>query len=1672
MLLLFEENPDEARRILAMLSAEGEKCDAQWVSDWSQVVAKLDQEGIQSLLLSLTNVQRDDLKKIRALQEQYPGVAVVVLAAEADWETSLEALQAGAQDCLVKSQIDTDRLAHSIRYAIERQRVRSEFRKPELAVSESEERYRKIFQNVAISIWEQDFSWAKKAIDDLKSQGVNDFAGYFRAHPEFVQECIRRTTILDVNDAGVRLYGAKTKQELLDSLEKVLLPETAENFRKVLQAIAEGQTFFEGETVNRTLQNERLNVLVSIAFPGEDDKFDRVLVSVQDITPRKRIEAEVEARIRQQAVVAGLGQQALATKDLSALMQQVAFLVAVTLNVEYCKILELLPDGNALRVVAGVGWQKGVVGNALVSAAYDSQAGYTLVVDAPVIVEDFETETRFKAPQLLVDHGVVSGISVIIRGGEQPYGVLGVHSKRPRSFAKDDMNFLQAIANVLSEAITRHRIESERERLLVSEREQRKLAEALRDTAHALNSTLDFEQVLDRILQNVDSVVPYETATIMLLEDQKTRVVRQRGYEAFDLETWIESVEFDLEELETLKEMAETRQPIWIEDTKDDPRWIHLRSRVRSYVGAPIATQQEVLGFLNLNSSQPAFFNRVHAERLLAFADQVAFALQNARLFRETRRRAEETAALLTTTRAMSTLEIEAVLETIAEQAKSLFAADGSRIHLIEPDGETLRCVVAFHDHAEEVMHLPLKLGEGISGHVALTGEAEIVHQTLGDERGIQVPGTPVEPESLALAPLKARGRVIGVMTVSRLGEENPFNPHDLELITAFAEQASVAIENARLFEATSGYARYLELLNRITATVLASQDLDTMLRTLADQMGKILEADACYIVEWDEVNNRVIPKAASGPQRENYANLRVEPGEVTLTEAVLRAGHPLAVEDVFNSPYISRRVADKFPSRSILGLPLIADGKKLGAALIAFDTPHRFTEDEIERAQQAAAQLSMAIAKMRLLEHVRKQAEEREALLVLSESMRAASTRAEIVPIILEHTMALLDTGDAGLALRDPNTGETVLELGCGVWAERTGERQPPGIGIGGYVIQTGEPFIRDDVRQNSPVLFPELVKDIPATACVPLSVGDETIGALWIGRSRAIDNNAVHLLTTIANMAANAFHRLALREKLEEKLIELSRSNEELARLYRSSVSLITGSTVDIQKLAQNIVEIVRSELGESSCSLFLLKEGTNEIERIAASGAYSYPEEASRGKVTLDGEGLVPQAMRLGKIINVPDVLKETHYVPDWKDARSEMVIPLMVGDQVIGAIDVQCASPAAFDPDDERLMSIFAERAALTLEHARLYQQTEKRLRRLDALRNIDIAISANIDLGVTLNVLLDQVTAQLEVDASAILLLNPHTQTLEYKTGRGFHTPRIQESVVPLGEGYAGRAALERRMLSIPDINAASEFGRIKLMSVENFKAYFGIPLIAKGQIKGVLEIFHRSPFYPDVEWMEFLHSLAGQAAIAIENALLFEGLQRSNIELTLAYDETIEAWARVLDLRDQETEGHSQRVTEMSIKLARELGFTGQALMHLRRGALLHDIGKMGVPDRILHKPGPLSAEEWEIMRKHPLYAYQMLSSIKFLRPALDIPYCHHEKWDGSGYPRGLKGEHIPKSARIFAVVDVWDALSSVRPYRDAWPREKILAYMREQSGKHFDPQILEVFLEKVAPKA
>jgi putative nucleotidyltransferase with HDIG domain len=546
--------------------------------------------------------------------------------------------------------------------------------------------------------------------------------------------------------------------------------------------------------------------------------------------------------------------------------------------------------------------------------------------------------------------------------------------------------------------------------------------------------------------------------------------------------------------------------------------------------------------------------------------------------------------------------------------------------------------------------------------------------------------------------------------------------------------------------------------------------------------------------------------------------------------------------------------------------------------------------------------------------------------------------------------------------------------------------------------------------------------------------------------------------MFTFVSTQVAMAIERVRLyaaEKRRAARLIEILQLSVKLVTSYEKNAML--------NHLVARAAEIMES----ATCTVMLIDAEANEAVLAAQIGLPESTAKELRVPLALP---IIQRMLETGEPLILADI---NHQAPEMRkvlvrpDIQAFFAYPMALESRVIGIITFSKLTTYSPSAEEIAACQLLAERVAIAQENARLFEETNRSLRQVQSLHTIDITIASSFDLRLTLNILLEQTRTQLGVDAVDILVYNPHTQVLDYAAGIGFRTTALQGTHLRLGQGYAGIAGLERKTVHVSNLRGRkTDFLRSPNFSAEDFGTYIGVPLIAKGQIKGVLETYHRSPLKPDQIWMDFLETLAKQAAIAIDNATLFSDLQTSNAELTLAYDSTLTGWSKALDLRDKETEGHTQRVVETTIRLARAIGVIEAELTNVRRGALLHDIGKMGIPDEILHKPGPLSAEEWATMRQHPVHAREMLSPIAYLRPALDIPYNHHEKWDGSGYPNGLKGEQTPLAARIFAVVDVFDALTSNRPYRPAWPREKALDYIREQAGKHFDPAVVEMFLK------
>jgi putative nucleotidyltransferase with HDIG domain len=357
--------------------------------------------------------------------------------------------------------------------------------------------------------------------------------------------------------------------------------------------------------------------------------------------------------------------------------------------------------------------------------------------------------------------------------------------------------------------------------------------------------------------------------------------------------------------------------------------------------------------------------------------------------------------------------------------------------------------------------------------------------------------------------------------------------------------------------------------------------------------------------------------------------------------------------------------------------------------------------------------------------------------------------------------------------------------------------------------------------------------------------------------------------------------------------------------------------------------------------------------------------------------------------------------------------------------------------------------------------------------LTALMGIGSVINSSLGKQRVLEEVMDSLIALMGAERGFLMLRDPQGE-LSPVIARGIEHINLIQQAFAFSHTIVRRVAESGQPLVTTNAQEDPRFEDQMSVAAYQLRSIICAPLKMKDELIGVIYVDNRARtgIFREGD-LEVISAFANQAAVAIDNADLFEKLQKSNQELKIsnrdleqAYQKTLEGWVHALDLKDKETEGHTRRVTVLTERLARSMGVEGEALKHIKRGALLHDIGKMGIPDSILLKPGELTEEERAVVRQHPIYAYEMLEPIKFLRPALDIPFCHHEKWDGTGYPRGLKGMDIPFAARIFPVIDVWDALISDRPYRKALPQDEVRQHIQADSGRHFDPNVVRAFME------
>lgn len=1271
----------------------------------------------------------------------------------------------------------------------------------------------------------------------------------------------------------------------------------------------------------------------------------------------------------------------------------------------------------------------------------------------PIIIPDVRYDDRFEKHE---DSEYIRGwMGVPLGVQDQLVGFLNFDSAQSNFYTKEHAALAQTFSLQAAIAI-------ENARLFQEESQRSQIIETMANIANEFATAQETMPALEKITQRSLELLRASTVAIYMLQDddETVKVVTAVGAHreqlmshTLQIGTGITGNIIATGKPEIIDNMSEDSRRVRVPGTPEDD------AQRDTIMSAPLVLRGTPIGAINAwRQRSSGLFNESELNFLVSIANQTSMLIESIRLLQETTRRAEEAHAIAEVGKGISsTLQLDNVLERIAQYAKELLMAETSAVYLSNPEDKLLQAIAAIGVDSREIKNHPLPFGSGILGHIALQKFGEIVNDTQGDNRAVPVKGTDLNPnEHLMGVPVLSKDQLTGLLAVWRTGERNDFKTFELDFLNSLAQQAAVAIENARLFEAEQRSRERAETLREVTAALTTSIELETLYEIILDSAARLVPFDSASI---EILNDGYLKIVSSRNLRGNKTCVGEQyPFDAKKWKDLEIIKEPIIIPNVQEDDRFEKLEETDY-IRGWMGVPMIIQERLIGFLNFDSVTENFFTSEHTALAQTFGNQASIAIENARLFEAEQKRRLEaetlRQAALAITTSLELESML-ETILIVMKQvvpydsaSVLMLESGKLRLAAAQgfPNI-EEILNLAF-----------PAEDKLLQLAKNSREPVILKNAQLDNRFNNWANTDYVQGWMCVPLIIRNEVIGYITFD-SRQVgiyDQTLASLTQTFAHQAASAI-QIARQYEIEQRHVQE-------AETLRQAAEAIT-STLDIQQVLSSILDNLNCVIPFDSASVFLI-DGEN-IRLTAVKGMPD--DEDSIGKLFPANDALLQEIART----RLPLILNDAENNPNFKKwvtdkAHGWLGVPLIARGVIIGYFTIDSQKVGAYDEHDANLAMTFAHQAAVAIENARLYTRGESQIRQLTVLRDIDSAISSSFDLHVTLNLLVGYAIKELEVDAAAILLFEEDLKALTLFASTGFiREHSYTSSRIRIGENLAGYVVFKRKLVHIVDLNSEIEFTPGSYTDDENFKSYFGIPLIAKGQVKGILELYTREENNPDPDWFNFLHTLSGQAAIAIDNVQMFKNLQRSNRELILAYDTTLAGWGRALELRDKETQGHTDRVGEMTIELARRLGIDGEELTHIMRGTLLHDIGKMGIPDHILHKPGPLTEEEWQIMRQHPQFAYNLIYPIPYLRPALDIPYAHHERWDGSGYPRGLKGEDIPLAARIFAVVDIWDALKNNRVYREAWPEKKVLEYIKNAAGIELDPVIVETFLEMI----
>ena len=967
------------------------------------------------------------------------------------------------------------------------------------------------------------------------------------------------------------------------------------------------------------------------------------------------------------------------------------------------------------------------------------------------------------------------------------------------------------------------------------------------------------------------------------------------------------------------------------------------------------------------------------------------------------------------------------LLERMLDVVDDVFGRDTAAVLLMEPDGEHFRIAGSRGYQREVVLGYRGVIGEGIAGTAASSRKPRLVMDVKKEKEYIR--GVKDALSEMAV-PLIVEDKVIGVLDVE--SRKTAFDEEDIALLTAFGEHAAWALRYQETLSDSRERARRMELLTRAARALNTVHDPEDLLERILTLAHEALGFDSVAILLPEGPGGHLVVRKALG--RQGVEGLSIPPGQ-GIVGCVFASGQAEAIMDVTRDPrYIPGGMHGE---RSEMVAPLNLDGEIIGILDAESRRPNAFNQLDLEIFSAFSSQVATAIHNVRILRDLD---ERGKRLTLLNRAARALNTIHDPEEL-LDRILALADEalGFDSVAVLVVDHERRNLVVRKALRREGVlGLKIPVHQGVVGTVFSTGHAEIIDDVAVE-PRYISGGLRGARSEIVAPLNLNGDIIGVLDAESERveAFTPADLEIFSAFSAQVATALRNTELLKEIEKRA-------NRLRLITRAGHALNTMLNVD--DLIEEILKTADEAMGLGRAALLLLDPETQELVIHAAVG---YGDVI--GKRIQLGKGVTGSVAMTGKPELVRDVLTNGRYVSGVEGGATEMAVPLRVYGELIGVLDTESPLQDAFDEQDLDLFTAFADQASVAIHNARLFRRLEDANTRLK--NNIEEMSRLNRELEAYAGKIAEA-NRNLETQIRQLTTLHQAGQTIT----SSLDLDHTLSAILQMSSGIVTSSAGAIKLIDeeTKELKIKAQAGMLKEGSGPFLK--YDLPLKIGEKTIGVFELIRYATEEMDDGERQMLETLATQASIAIENARLFEDTQR-------IYYDTLKSLAKALEARDDYTRGHSERVAELSLATAQEMGTSEEECSIIFNSALLHDIGKIGIRDSVLLKPRQLTADEMDIIRKHPTYGNAILGPLKFLGKVSELVKCHHERWDGSGYPQGLKRENIPFASRIIGVVDTYDAMTSTRPYRQAMSHQIAIEEITRQADRQFDPAVVKAFL-------